>query len=87
MGFGGGDLGEDLGGKLWRGQQGAAAATVSTLSPPAAPFVCRGFDHVCAVTWGGARKPFDFQLRDGIDSFFTATEQHGFCTFSGKNTP
>jgi hypothetical protein len=59
MGFGGGDLGEDLVGKLWRGQQGAGAAT---LSPPAAPFMCRGFDHVCAVTWGGARKPLDFQL-------------------------
>jgi hypothetical protein len=25
--------------------------------------------------------------RDRIDSFFTATEQHGFCAFSGKNTP
>ena len=24
---------------------------------------------------------------DRIDSLFTATEQHGFCAFSGKNTP
>ena len=40
MGFCGGDLGEDLVGKLWRGQQGAGAATVFMLSPPSAPFMC-----------------------------------------------
>ncbi len=56
MGFGGGDLGEDLVGKLWRGQQGAGA--VFTLSPPAAPFMCRGFAHVCAMTWGGRENHF-----------------------------
>ena len=34
MGFGGGDLGEDLGGKLWRGQQGAQRLFFRFPRPP-----------------------------------------------------